>query len=73
MILVMNREELLNIKPGDYVVHCIGNSKPELVITIEHQTHGIRSNPEDSCCINGLYWYYDDIKNVYKGGIDEFK
>ena len=63
----MNLEDKHNIKPGDKVIHIADLSHfEELVVTIEHKTHGIRNNPENSCCINGLYWYYDDIVKIIK-------
>jgi hypothetical protein len=54
----------LSIKPGDKVVHIIGPREEELVVSIQHQTHGIKDNDEDYCLINGYYWAYDDIIEI---------
>ena len=58
-----DKELLLSIMPGDMVMHT-GSEEWELVDTIEHKNHGVRGNDEGSCCINGYFWYYDNIKKV---------
>jgi hypothetical protein len=69
---MISREQALQIKVGDYVVHTIGNKDLELVTTIEHNTHGVRGDDEDYCRINGYYWHYDDIHTYYVAGIDPY-
>jgi len=59
------KEDKLTLKSGDKVKHIV-DDKWETIITIEHKTHGLRAFPENSCCINGFYWYYEDIKEIKK-------
>lgn len=58
-------KDKLNIKVGDIVFGVDG--KGELVSSIRHKYHGVRDDWDESCCINGYYWYYDDIIKVKSG------
>jgi hypothetical protein len=69
---MITREQALQIKVGDYVVHSIGNKDLELVTTIEHNSHGIKGDDENYCRINDYFWHYDDIHTYYIAGIDPY-
>lgn len=55
--MINNRETRI----GDIIIDIWENSKPIKVITIEHNTHGIKYNPEDYCNINGYYYNYKEF------------
>lgn len=58
--------QALNIQVGDKIRY---RSDTELVLvtSIEHETHGVKNNPEDYCFVNNKeYWDYESIVEIVK-------
>lgn len=60
------RSKCISIQVGDFVKFYGFPNKWEEVKSISHFDHGIKSDAENYCCINGQYCNYDYIKNIRK-------
>ena len=41
----------------------------EVIKTISHNDHGIKSNPEDYCRLNDMYWSYNDMVLIQRNAL----
>lgn len=53
-------------KVGD-AIKSIFSDEVEIVKSISHKDHGIKPHPEDYCCINGMYYSYQNFEIMKKG------
>jgi hypothetical protein len=62
-------KDVTKLKVGDKVTYSFGGKQeePTTIKTISHFDHGIRDYSEEYCCINGMYWRYEDIIIINQG------